>query len=181
MTSEKNKQIWLETAYEVFAKEGPNGLKIEALARAVKKSKSSFYHYFADLEYFTEQLLAYHVKRGKIVADRESKCKTVDPELLEVLVEFKTDLLFNRQLRIHRQVPEYEACFQKTSQEVGIAVLPIWSDFLGLPNQSHLAMMVLSLSMENFFLQITEETLEVNWLRNYVAKLQQMVRAFKQA
>lgn len=34
---------WIIAGYDLFAKEGPKGLKIEVMASNVKKSKSSFY------------------------------------------------------------------------------------------------------------------------------------------
>ena len=45
----------LEVGYTIFSNEGPQGLKIEALAREVGKSKSSFYHCFADLDIFIDE------------------------------------------------------------------------------------------------------------------------------
>jgi AcrR family transcriptional regulator len=44
------KQPWINHGYRTFAYEGPTGLKVERLARQVGKSKSSFYHLFADLD-----------------------------------------------------------------------------------------------------------------------------------
>ncbi|MEM6726533.1 MAG: TetR/AcrR family transcriptional regulator, partial [Bacteroidota bacterium] len=130
-------------------------------------------------EIFTEQLLAYHTERAQLVSAKEAECANVDPELLAVFVAFKEDLLFNRQLRIHREEPGYEACFQKVNAQVGIAILPIWSAFLGLPVNSPLAALVLNLTIENFFLQITEDNLNMEWLQNYVQGLRQMVRQFQ--
>ncbi|MEO1435584.1 MAG: TetR/AcrR family transcriptional regulator [Bacteroidota bacterium] len=178
-TTTKNKKEWILAGYAAFAQAGPGGLKVEALARAVQKSKSSFYHYFADLEIFTEQLLAYHSERAQMITIRESECQNVDPELLEVFVEFKQDLLFNRQLRVHREKPGFEACFQAVNAQVGLAILPIWSAFLGLPSNSPLASLVLTLTVENFFLQITADNLNMKWLQNYVQGLRQMVRQFQ--
>lgn len=51
---------WVEAGYQLFAEHGPKGLKVEVIARHVKKSKSSFYHHFSDLEVFTEELLFFH-------------------------------------------------------------------------------------------------------------------------
>ena len=42
--------LWIKTGYEAFAILGENALKIEQLARETGKSKSSFYHHFADTE-----------------------------------------------------------------------------------------------------------------------------------
>ena len=98
---------WVEAGYQLFAEHGPKGLKVEVIARHVKKSKSSFYHHFSDLEVFKEELLFFHMERTKQVAELERGCKTIVPELLNVLVDAKTDLLFNRQLRIHRDNPTF--------------------------------------------------------------------------
>ena len=58
----KNKWIWIQEGYFVFGRKGPNGINIELLAKKLKKSKSSFYHYFGDLETFQEALLDYHLE-----------------------------------------------------------------------------------------------------------------------
>lgn len=174
-----NKQIWILCGYELFANKGPNGLKVEVLARQVNKSKSSFYHHFADLELFTELLLEYHLERAKIIADKERLCRNVVPELLTLLLEFKQDLLFNRQLRINRNNQEFKLCFEKTSREVGQAILGIWAETLGLTESSNLANIVLNLSLENFYLQITEQSMTYEWLLSFVSELQTMVKEFK--
>ncbi len=174
-------QAWILVGYEVFAQEGPKGLKVEALARSVGKSKSSFYHHFADLEVFTELLLQYHLERSAIIAEQEKQCTQVVPDLLNVLVAAKQDLLFNRQLRINRDVPAFKKCFEASSKDVAEAILDIWADMLGLKEHTYLAQIVLNLSLENFYLQITAETLTYEWLTSYVNELQAMVLAFQQA
>ena len=172
-------QAWIEVGYGLFAAAGPQGLKVEVMARRVGKSKSSFYHHFADLECFVELLLASHHDRALVIADRERQCTNVVPELLNVLLDVKQDLLFNRQLRIHRADKNCEACFAKSSRPVAEAILPVWADMLGLGDNSGLARMVLNLSIENFYLQITDETLTYDWLLTYVSGLKIMVREFQ--
>ncbi|MEO1261159.1 MAG: TetR/AcrR family transcriptional regulator [Bacteroidota bacterium] len=173
------KSIWILTGYKLFAAGGPNALKVEVISRQVKKSKSSFYHLFGDLEMFTGQLLNYHLKRAKIIAEKERQCRNVVPELLHVILEMKEDLLFNRQLRIHRNNEGFKNCFEKASQEVGEAIVGIWADELNLKGNSKLAHMVLNLAIENFYLQITPETLNYEWLVNYVNDLKLMVKEFE--
>jgi AcrR family transcriptional regulator len=174
-----NKHPWILVGYNMFSEEGPRGLKVEVIARKVGKSKSSFYHHFADMEVFTEALLNYHLERAIVISEMEKRCKNVVPDLLNVLIEVKEDLLFNRQLRINRQNPAFKICFEKSSKEVGEAILGIWAEMLGLSENSHLAQIVLNLSLENFYLQITEDTLTYEWLINYVDDLKKMVNAFQ--
>ncbi len=175
----KTKQPWILTGYDLFSKEGPKGLKVEVIARLTGKSKSSFYHHFADLDVFTELLLNYHLERAIVIADKEKLCKNVIPELLQLLIDVKQDLLFNRQLRINRSVPAFKLCFEKSNRYVSEAILPIWAEMLGVSNNSTLAQLVLNLSLENFYLQITDDTLTYEWLVSYVNELKMMVKAFQ--
>lgn len=175
----ESKIVWLQKGYTIFAQEGPKGLKVEVLARLVNKNKSSFYHHFADLEIFTEILLQYHLERAAIMAEAERRCRNVDPELLQVIIQFKEDLFFNRQLRVHRAVAVFKQCMEQSNAQVAGAIIDIWAEALGLSKQTQLAALVLNLSFENFFLQITEENMNYTWLSNYVKELKTMVKAFK--
>ncbi len=108
-----NNEIWIKEGYKIFSLFGENGLKIETLAKKVGISKSSFYHHFADLEIFIDFLMIYHLEQSAVIAKKEKQTKTVDPELINILVEHKTDLLFNRQLRFNQQNKLYFEVLQK--------------------------------------------------------------------
>lgn len=170
---------WIEIGYRSFAQAGPGGLKIERLSKAVHKNKSSFYHLFGDLENFTNVLLTFHLEQAKIIAEKESKCLTLE-DLIAVLIEHKTDLLFSRQLRIYRENKAFEKCFQKSNELTLPAVVPIWSAIIGLNDNSYLAELVLQLSLENFYLQITDKTLNAEWLENYFNDVKTLIRHFKE-
>jgi hypothetical protein len=51
---------------------------------------------------------------------------------------------------------------------------------IGLSENTSLAQMVLTLSLENFYLQITDETLNKAWLKTYFANICKMILHFKQ-
>lgn len=170
--------IWIKKAYPIFAYHGPKGIKIERLSNEVGKSKSSFYHHFAELPLFIDTLLEYHMDQVKVIADKESECTTLE-ELISVLIEHKIDLLFNRQLRVHRENDGYRACFLQTNQIIGEAISDLWSEVLELKENIGLAQLVLKLSLENFFLQVTHETLNHSWLNNYFNELKVLIRNFK--
>jgi len=170
---------WIQQGYRLFAYEGPQGLKVERIAKAVGKSKSSFYHLFADLEVFTEQLLTFHTAQAQLIADKESQAQG-EQELIAIIVAHKIDLLFNRQLRIHRENADFERCFHQINQISVPAIMPVWKQIIALPDHSALAQMVWHLSIENFFLQITDESLNEAWLATYFANIRSMVYHFKQ-
>lgn len=178
MKSDK-RQHWIDEGYTLFALEGPHGVKVEVLARRFGRSKSGFYHHFADLDVFTEVLLSTHLVRAKAIAKREQQCSRLVPDLLELLVEVKEDLLFQRQLRVHREVPAFRACFERSSLETGQVMGAIWAEGLGLADNTALAGTLLNLALENFYLRITAETLTYGWLLEYVQELRSMVKGFE--
>ena len=178
MKKENIKIPWIKVGYHFFAFGGPKDLKIESLSKTVGKNKSSFYYLFTDTEIFISHLLKFHLEQASLIAEKEANCTTLK-ELIDILIYHKIDLLFNRQLRIHRQNKEFEQCFLKTNKLTGKAILKIWSEIIDLKENSYLAELVLKLSIENFYLQITEETLNQSWLNNYFIELRVLVKAFK--
>jgi AcrR family transcriptional regulator len=179
--SEAIKLPWIEVGYELFSKEGPKGLKIEAIARQVKKSKSSFYHHFSDLEIFTHELLQYHLQRAARIATRERACQRITPDLLDVFIDSKVDLLFNRQLRVNRDTPAFKQCFEKSNQQATNALMNLWITELGLAENQKLASLLFMLVMDNFYLQISDKNLTYDWLLNYFSELGNMVAEMKKS
>lgn len=178
-TMKAAEKTWIERGYTTFAYEGPQGLKVERLAKATGKNKSSFYHLFADMEVFILRLLDYHLAQAKIMVDKEAAAED-EATVIDILVGHKIDLLFSRQLRIHRENKAFEACFQRINAISVPAMLAVWKKMIGLEEHTYLAQMVLHLSLENFYLQITDQTLNVDWLSSYFANIRTMVRTFKQ-
>jgi AcrR family transcriptional regulator len=174
MTDSKN--IWIRTGYYTFAHAGAGGLKIEPLARKVKISKSSFYHYFADAEVFLEELLVHHIQQSYIIAGKEKQAQRIEPELIDILVEHKTDLLFNRQLRIHREQPQFLATLTKSNQIIGDAFVYLWIKDLQVNLSQKQLEGIFELALENFYLQITPDNLTPVWLAAYFNNLKRIIR-----
>ena len=82
-------------------------MKVEFLAREIGKSKSSFYHCFADLDIFVDELLCFHVVKSSEIFNRVKLCENLVPDIFEVLYEFKEDAFFNRQLSFNRHIESY--------------------------------------------------------------------------
>jgi len=173
----ENKNIWIETGYQIFALYGESGLKIETLAKKVGISKSSFYHHFADLEFFLDTLLKFHLQQSQTIADKEKAVQTIDPELIHVLVEHKTDLLFNRQLRFNQQDKRYKETLTRSNQIIGNEFVIIWAKDLAL-SQKKLESLF-ELALENFFLQINAENLTYEWLSAYFNNLKRVAQNFE--
>jgi AcrR family transcriptional regulator len=177
--TDRLKLPWILLGYDIVAKEGFTALKVEQIAKKVNKSKSSFYHHFADIEIFTEQLLEYHLERAEQIEKKIKLCQKLVPDLLNLFVEIKLDLLFNRQLRINRDNLTFTQCFEKANAPIITAIFNIWSDDIGLTNRADLSQMVLNLTIENFYLQITEKNLTYDWLLNFLQNIRAMVKEIK--
>ena len=112
MTSHK-KQEWIKEGYRMVANTGFNNLNIKSIALTLKKSKSSFYHYFGDKAIFEAELLNYHLDRVEAFSQEVAKCKSIRPDYLNLLLAYKTDFLFHKQLRLNRDKPNHKKCFEK--------------------------------------------------------------------
>ena len=169
-----NKRIWIETGYSIFAASGQAGLKVEPLAQAVGKSKSSFYHHFADMDLFMDYLLQHHLKQSAIIGQKENSASCVDPELISILVEHQTDLLFNRHLRIHRNISSFNTALQQSDKIVGNAFVKVWAKEMNLNMPAHKIESITTLALENFYLQINENNINHKWLSSYFAELKKI-------
>lgn len=173
-----NKQIWIQTGYKFFSISGQNGLKIEPLAREVGKSKSSFYHHFADLDLFIDDLLKYHIEQSYIIATKEHKANNINPELINILVEHQTDLLFNRQLRINQNIQSFSDTLHQSNKIVGDAFVNLWIKDLNLKLTQKQIEGIFTLALENFFLRINKDNLNHEWLSSYFDELKRITTNF---
>lgn len=174
----KKKDIWIIKGYETFALFGENGLVIEQLAKDVEVSKSSFYHYFADIEIFVENLLSHHLEKSKVMAEKEKLAKTINPELINILIEHKTDLLFNRQLRINADKLKYKNTLLKSNYIIGKDFINLWLTDTKINLTVVQAEGLFELALENFFLQINPENIKKNWLESYFENLKRITLSF---
>lgn len=173
-----NKEVWIKAGYEIFAINGQAGLKIEPLAKTVGKSKSSFYHHFADIELFISDLLKHHIEQSFVIAVKEQNATRIDPELINILVEHRTDLLFNRQLRIHRNIKLFADTLFQSNKIVGDSFVNVWIKDLNLQLTQKQIEGIFTLALENFFLQINSENLNHKWLSDYFSNLKKITSNF---
>lgn len=60
MQNTSKSQLWVDVGYNLFAKEGMDGLQIERLARILQLNKSGFYHHFGDFDGYLEAISKSH-------------------------------------------------------------------------------------------------------------------------
>jgi AcrR family transcriptional regulator len=175
--ADNSKQIqWIHVGYKMFANNGI--VQIEPLAKEVGKSKSSFYHHFADLELFMEALLQYHIAQSYIIAEKEKKAKNINPELIDILVAHKEDLLFNRQLRVHSHIPFYNDIICQSNKIIGEAFRWLWTKELNPKFSTSQIEVFFNLALDNFYMQATSENLNHKWLVEYFDNIKESARKF---
>lgn len=174
-----NKEVWIDLGYGIFAREGYQALKIERLAKKMGISKSSFYHHFADREVFIQALLERHIHQSQDLAEKERQAGAIFPDLIDALLAHKTDLLFNRQLRIHRNRPDFASTLAKTNELVGDSFVLVWVRDLNLRLNQRQLDAIFQLALENFFLQINPQNLHRDWLTDYFIRLQALASSFR--
>ncbi len=172
----KNKLLWIKEGYYVFGRKGPNGLHIENLAKKLNKSKSSFYHYFGDIENFQEVLLGFHLNRAVQIAKMGKECKNMDPDVIKLLVDTKDDLLFNKQLRLNFQNPLFKSCFEQSFEKITSSYSDKWNIDIGLEQNPMLGKVILHLIVDNFFLQVNDENLTYPWFHEYMNNLRSVIQ-----
>ena len=172
-------QPWLEAGYDIFAKDGPNGLKVEHIAKKIGISKSSFYHLFVDMELFQEKLLEYHLEKARNMSEQSKNCTAIVPDILNLFLENKIALLFNRQLCIHRNNQLFQSYSEKAIAIVENTYFDKWVDLLGLQTQEHIARNILKIYTDNFFFRISEETLTYEWLLNLLDEIKILLKDIK--
>lgn len=96
--------------------------------------------------------------------------------MLDVVLDLKTDLLFNRQLRIYRNNPEFRKCFERANGIVEEGFMGIWAEAFGLQDRPRSAHNLMKMTIDNFYLRITEENISRDWLLSFLYELQFMVK-----
>ncbi len=155
----------------MFAEAGSDALKVEALARRVNKNKSSFYHYFGDLETFKLRLVDHHTARAKIIVEEERHCQSIDPDLIELLVKYEREVLFHRQLLINHHTPPYGESYATITTQGIDAILKIWNKELGIAAHSSLGRGLLRIGLENLFQRSSPQNITCQHLTNSFREL----------
>jgi len=156
---------WIEAGYELFAKEGPEGIQVERLARIVKLNKSGFYHYFGDMERYSSRLVEHHYWLFDIFLDDVATCRNIDPDYVNVLIKHKIMVMAQIQLVRNKSNPYYHGAHKLPDLKIGHAVLPIWARHINIPNNAELAFQYHSLVRDVFYARVNLDNFNYNYLR----------------
>lgn len=175
----ENKKKWVIKGYEYVAMRSISSLNVETLARQVGTSKSSFYHYFADLSIFTEQLMQYHLEQSVIIAQKEKMALSINPDLIEILIDHRIDLLFSKHLRASTNNKAYQKTLAKSTAIIGNELINLWLKDTQLKLTFNQAEAFMELAMGNFFLAINADNINKIWLTKHFEHLYALGKNFE--
>ena len=116
MKNSESYNKWLETAYALFAEEGPENLSIKALAKQCGLPRTSFYYYFDNKEELIDKVIELHFQSTIAIfnIELENRLHSFIPDLYVVLYDFKLGLQFVKQLFKNRENPKYNKAYKQT-------------------------------------------------------------------
>ncbi len=166
---------WVEAGYNLFVKEGPDGLQVERLARILGLNKSGFYHYFGDMENYTSRLIKYHYREFDHFMYDVERCNSVDPEYIQVIYNHRVMAMGQMQLARNKDNPMFLGAHKEGDERVVAQTRRIWAEYLNLKDKLELAGQFHGLLRDIFYTRITWEKFTVEYLRILMEEVRDVV------
>lgn len=167
-------QLWITLGYDLFSEEGHEGIQVERLARILGLNKSGFYHYFENTDNFFIKLTQKHHELADEMIVKIGKMESFDPEVIDIIMEYSTSILFQMQLVKNNHVP----LFSKTQADVTLkfrkSILPLWSRYLGINEEPAIKMW--DYVRGNFFAQLTPKGMSHEYINATVLEAKILIK-----
>ena len=181
MEKAKNSSIWTEAGYDLFAEEGIEGIQVERLARILNLNKSGFYHYFGDLDGYCDELIRLHERKAASYMADLIGIRSIDPDYLNLLVNYKTEIMFHLQLIRSKDNQLFYKTAEKIDQQEEPLLGDLWADYLGIRDNPSLAMRYFSIVRDVLYARLSFKNLNYSFLHSLIveakAVMQQMTDA----
>jgi AcrR family transcriptional regulator len=171
--------IWIEAGYELFAREGHDGLIIEKLARQLGRNKSGLYHHFGDLEIYFSELIKHHFAVIENFCQEASKLQNFNPDYFKLLIKYKTSSLVQMQLRRRMDIPLYKETFNKVRKKTEKIILPLWSSYIHITDNPSLSQQLWDIQRDLFFMRVNLDSLDLEFLQQLTGDFLKIVELIK--
>lgn len=175
MSQTQNRNRWIEAGFELFAKEGHEGIQVERLSRILNLNKSGYYHYFVNPERYLGALMRHMLRQADLLAADARLCQDFDIGFLHLTVKHKLSILATMQLLRNRNVPLFAETYREVTHTIDSAVLPVWATYTGLPQNLPLALRFFEMIRDMFFSRITENTFNYNFIHSMATEAKTLV------
>lgn len=170
---------WIETGFDLFAREGHEGIQVERLARILALNKSGFYHYFGTLDNYFSALMHDLHRRADIIVSETKAAQEFDPGFLHVMTKNNITIMATMQLVSNRNVPLFSETYREVTHKIDQALLPLWAEHIGVSSDPHLALRYFEMIRDMFFARITFDTLKYETLHTMATEAKTIILDLK--
>lgn len=171
-----NSQRWINVGYDLFAREGPDGIQVERLARILGLNKSGFYHYFRNRGIYFDHLIQHHRERMALMVRDIERIHSFAPEYLQVMINHQVPVMVTRQLVRHRHIGIFEKALGHVNEIVDRATMPAWSRYVDMSDVPELALRYFQLIRDVFYARITFDNFNPEFLRGIAFEAKALVK-----
>jgi AcrR family transcriptional regulator len=175
MEKSKGMSAWTEEGYNLFAKEGLDGIQVERLARILQLNKSGFYHYFGDLEVFSVELLKLHERKAEDFLAELVQVKSIDPEYLEMIVKYRVTMMFHIHLIRDKSNPAFARIVEMIDQKEDMILGKVWSDYIGFQDSPALALRYFNIVRDMFYSRMSFQTISYSYLQAMMSEAKELM------
>jgi len=169
-----NKREVIDLGYQIFALKGPEHVD-ELVAQEVNLKRSEFHDQFGSEETFIEQLLSHHIALVDEFLEDTEQCKSWNPDLINLIVEYKTTVLFNRQLKLHSSDPVFSLTFNRISYLVRAQAFDHWRKYTDLWQHHELSLELYEVLRDVFHSRISSEKMNYEYLKSLTGEFRTLI------
>jgi AcrR family transcriptional regulator len=170
MKGNNSSSEWMNAGYDIFAREGTDGLQVERLARIVSLNKSSFYYFFGDMEGYRAKLLDLHKKIALDFVTELKEVKTIEPDYLNLLVKYKTPVMFQMHLTRSKSNNEFRKMVELVDQMQDAILNPVWCEYLDVDERSDLGIRYFNIVRDTFYSRVSFQTFTYQLLQSVLGE-----------
>ena len=172
-------QAWINAGYELYAREGYEGIQIERLARIVDLNKSGFYHYFGNRDTYFQHLMQRHVQHADSLVGAVRSMDNFVPQYIQLLAAFPTPVLVHMQLGRENHLSLFASTFADINKKVGAAVLPLWAEFIETSENPNLAFRYYELFRDMLYARMNKHNLSYEYIHGICMEAKDICFGFK--
>jgi len=176
MSKNNSEHTWIEAGYNQFAAEGLEGIQVERLARITGLNKSGYYHYFGDRDSYLEKLMDHHLHLAITYMHELKQIQQFDPEYMELLIKYKTQLMFTSQLVRNRHDKLLVRTHQRINEMVDPILSKLFADFIGFKDHLEFSNKYFNQVRYMLHAQITPERMNYPFLRDFMYEAREVIQ-----
>lgn len=179
MNRSNSYNIWIVKGYELLAREGPEGLQVERLARILDFNKSGFYHYFGNQSTYIQHLMQHHLKNVDLMVEAVHSMPQFMPGFAQLLADFSLSILTQKQLQRSRHIPLFAKTYDEVNKKIDPTILSQWANFIEIPDNPTLALRYLEFVRDLFYARVTSTTLTFEFVYNFIIESKEICDGFR--